>query len=1535
MADKETKGIVINIEAQTGTVSRQINALRSEFKNFEKDINAFNKAFNLDGTPLVSYQAKLYAMEKAASESTKVVNELASAMKQMESTGLDTGNIHSYAILAQRLAESKQQAQEATTKLKEFREGITRASDSAATLGNNFTLANKQIEQINTAFKFDPTTVENAAIKLQLLETASQSAEDAVKKLREELILRLANGATLTDPKIIALSASIGEMKNNLETSKQAISSYVEELANVASGFTQATEHAQAFADRFSTLQNTVKNLDTALQIDPSNLDLICAKMDVLDSAVDASRGKVEQLEEALRIKLASGMTYVDPEVAQLAASLAQAKQELESATTAANAFSTSLTPVANEMETTSLDAEGISVSFSTFETSLKSVSGDVSNVLSALKKLRSDGLVSAKNAALDTEKAVKSLAKAMVLNPQGFESTSELMQLLKKEANETQEYINLLNSELEEPLDSNYELTANDIANLKGEVAEAQEKLKQLNDVMSRLKGTAQESDDAVLDLAGANGTLSDSEDDVANSTNSATTSINSMTIAIGNLISQAIRRGISQIKQLATQIYNTGLEYDEASNSLKAMYGTVSESEFDTLSNKFRELGLNSEKSATEIANSAQALALAGYNIEQTSNAIKPIMQLAEATGESFETLSSIVVDGLAEFGMSSDKATHFADVLAKAALSTNTDVTDLGEAMKYAGSVAGSFGYSIEDVAQALGTMASQGVKGTQAGSSLRTMLTRIATDTSDANTTLKALGVEFFDANGNANDLSETLSKLRNVMQGMSTEEQAQLAYTVMGTRGLTALTAIVNTSVESWDDLGEKLANCSGTVEQVANTRLDNLYGDTKKLSNSLSELAYTAMDNVKPAFRELVQSLTSFFNSSSMKTFIKTTGKQLSSIFKDLANTVKKLTPHINEVIGVAKGLFTTLTSLLIATKVTSAFTSLGKTISSVFDMFAKLSTGSLTLTTALGGVGGIISGLVVTFTALSAINDIMVGKWRDEHQSLVNLEDDYDTLKESIDSTKESIASSAEETYKSYNNNQLLIDELDSLVDANGKVKSGYENRVEYILGELSNSYGIEYELVDGVITKYQELSEQLKKTAKEQATYNYINSLNDQMTELYQSLSETKALQKEAAQTLNEEIDNLFKNNPGLTNGSSSYIKQIFENEKDELHISYEDFANYTEEEQKKFVQNHASLFGFLLGDEALTDASSAMDEITHTYSTALEDIANLQEAVNLAENGDLDGAIQKVYDYENAIEDSVTTTNDEIAALWVQYDATLKEMHNTTNADTLRNLNEQANAIKDNITELQGYTADPNNRVVIQTDTEQSATKASEGVDAVKNTTLNGFQLMAMEGGEVTTAASEAGTAIGTAETTGMNEAVDEGFNGEGGVVSTADTGANNTNEAVKSTLNAAEGASIGKDYLRGINEGLNDKGWIARIEASAQSVAGRIANITRATLDINSPSRVAKKIAGYWDEGLVIGLRSGMSDVENAASDVAKVLSSGMAIGANAISSSLGNGLSYAVTQNLTFNGSYSKRDGLSVARDLDRLLGGVI
>ena len=1530
MADKQTKGLVINIEANTSTISRQINSLKQEFKKFEKDINNISKAFDIDGTPLVSYSTKLLAMQSSASEAEKVVNQLSLAMKAMENEGISDDNLHSYALLAQKLAESKKQAEEATTRLNELTSGISAASEYAKEFANNFAQANKQIEEVNTAFKFDPSTVETSAVKMQLLQVSAQSARDSLEMLREEMQLRLAEGASLANPVITELASKIGLMQKNVDDSKLSLDNYVMELANVATGFSQAREHADAFANRFTTLENTVRNLDTALEIDPRNLDLIAAKMDLMDAAVDAARGKVEQLSEALQAKLSQGLDYTNPEVAELTAELAKAKEALETANAAAIVYSNSLSPVREEMMQTAQGAETYSTSISAFSTSYKT--------LGTTSKQLTINLQNSRSAIKTTETAMYSLAKAMVLNPRGFEDTTELLKLLEKESDKTRLYIEELNQAIEEKQNSNYANTAEEVAELKLKLAEAEQSVQRLNELQQNLNGTNAEAQQAVRTLANENLNLSSSTNEASNSFDKSLSSINSWTVALGNLAAMAIRRGVTELRKLASEVYNTGSSFDDASNSLKAMYGNISDSEFNSLEDKFRSLGLSSEHSATEINNASQALALAGYNVEQTSNAIKPILQLAEGMGEEFSTMSDIVVDGLAEFGMKSSQATHFADVLAKAALSTNTNVTDLGEAMKYAGSVAGSFGYSVEDVAQALGTMATQGVKGSQAGTALRTMLTRISANVSEANDVLEELGVHFFDSKGRANDLSETLSKLRDVMKGMSTQEQAQLAYTVTGTRGLTALTAIVNTSAEDWENLGNKIANASGTVEQVANARLDNLYGDAQKLNNTFEDLSITLYQSVSPSLRESAQTLTSFLQTKEVNLFVKKFGKQIGNLFEGLTKTLKSLTPHLNEVSAGFTAIGRTMISMAVAKKANSSFEKIASGASKLKKVFDDLDNGSLTLTTAFGGVGVAISGLIVLYAALKGAIDIANAKWADEHPQVMQVRDAYDELKQSLDETKESMAETAKETYANFEKNQQLIDELDSLVDANGKVKKGNEDRVNYILGELSSAYGIEASVVDGVIQKYSEFRDELKKTSKEQATFNFVQSLNTQLTDAYQSIAEAKSNMQQASNSYVDEINSAIAK---ITNPDDKNLSIFWDRMQSDFKVGLEDFTKMSNEEQAKFAEQHAYIIDTAFGS-AVQEATEGLNDATSQYAESLQTLNQINGAIDLADNGKLEEGMQALYDYQNGVTNTFQSIQDEVTSKWAIFDAlTQKQIESNDNA-IREQIASQKVAILNEITELQGYTANPENRVVIQTDTEKSIENAQTTVDGMKNTTVSAFYDLGQEASESARTQAEI---IGVDFTSSAQEATEKGFDEK--VIPTTKNKALETLQAAQKHLNSEQGASLSKHWMQGILNGLNDQEMIARITAAAERVASIPANSMRNYNQIQSPSKLAKELAGYWDEGLILGLRGKMDKVEDAATDVAKVLSSSMAVGANAVNGLVNSyyggynkssNISLYNTFNVSSNG-ISKRDvngwATQIANTVSEILGGRI
>ena len=153
-----------------------------------------------------------------------------------------------------------------------------------------------------------------------------------------------------------------------------------------------------------------------------------------------------------------------------------------------------------------------------------------------------------------------------------------------------------------------------------------------------------------------------------------------------------------------------------------------------------------------------------MAGWKTNEMIDALPGVMNLAASSGESLGTVSDIVTDAMTAFGMSADEAGHFADVLAVASSNANTNVSMMGETFKYVAPVAGSMGYNVEEVSEMIGLMANSGIKASQAGTSLRSIITRLATDAGASSTKLGALGtlteelgVQFYNTDGSARAL----------------------------------------------------------------------------------------------------------------------------------------------------------------------------------------------------------------------------------------------------------------------------------------------------------------------------------------------------------------------------------------------------------------------------------------------------------------------------------------------------------------------------------------------------------------------------------------------------------------------------------------------------------------------------------------------------------------------------------------------------------------------------------------------------------
>ena len=284
---------------------------------------------------------------------------------------------------------------------------------------------------------------------------------------------------------------------------------------------------------------------------------------------------------------------------------------------------------------------------------------------------------------------------------------------------------------------------------------------------------------------------------------------------------------------------IYDTIKTYEnfQAQMSKVAAISGASGQELDALTEKAKEMGATTQFSATEAGQALEYMAMAGWKTDDMMSGISGIMNLAAASGEDLASVSDIVTDALTAFGLKASDSAHFSDVLAAAASNSNTNVGMMGETFKYAAPLAGALGYDVEDVAVAIGLMANAGIKGSDAGTSLRATMTRLVDPPKEAAAALDQLGISVRNEDGSVKPFMRTMEELRDRFSGLSDSEKAQMASSIAGQEAMSGFLAIVNASEDDFDKLCDAIDNADGASARMAATMNDNLKGDLKALAS--------------------------------------------------------------------------------------------------------------------------------------------------------------------------------------------------------------------------------------------------------------------------------------------------------------------------------------------------------------------------------------------------------------------------------------------------------------------------------------------------------------------------------------------------------------------------------------------------------------------------------------------------------------------------------------------------------------------------
>ena len=337
---------------------------------------------------------------------------------------------------------------------------------------------------------------------------------------------------------------------------------------------------------------------------------------------------------------------------------------------------------------------------------------------------------------------------------------------------------------------------------------------------------------------------------------------------VAMGTISAAALMAGKKAV--------DVGMDFDKAMSSWKGT-AKASEAEFNLAREAAMKYGRETTKTATESANALEYMALAGWSVDDSVKALPSILKLSEATNLDLARTSDLVTDSMSAtgevIGENGTNLQRFLDVATMANNKSNQTAEQLMEAWIQTGGVFKGLRVDIEDSATALGVLANRGIKGSEAGTALNAIMINLTTGAGQAGKAMQKLGVSAFE-NGKFKGLKQTLTEVRDKLSGLTEEQQNYYKARIGGKHHIDAFTHLLNglDSVKDgkneWDGLNESLRNANGSLQQMAATKMDNLWGDTKILQSAMQDLGIKVSDAINIPLRDGAKAFTNMVYAS-------------------------------------------------------------------------------------------------------------------------------------------------------------------------------------------------------------------------------------------------------------------------------------------------------------------------------------------------------------------------------------------------------------------------------------------------------------------------------------------------------------------------------------------------------------------------------------------------------------------------------------------------------------------------------------------
>ena len=639
-----------------------------------------------------------------------------------------------------------------------------------------------------------------------------------------------------------------------------------------------------------------------------------------------------------------------------------------------------------------------------------------------------------------------------------------------------------------------------------------------------------------------------------------------------IQNAIAAAgIATALKEIADAYLECVGLAGDFEEAMSNVEAL-SQANTQEMAALSAQAKELGATTKFTAQEAGNAMGYMAMAGWDANDMLQGMDGVLQLAAASGEDLAMVSDIVTDSLSAFGLTAKDTAHFSDVLAAAATNSNTNVAIMGETFKMSASVAGALGYSIEDVAVAMGLMANSGVKGSIAGTALRNTFNGLLEGVTLTGAAFGEYEYCAVKADGTMKDFGATIDELRGYFEQMTEAERVANAQAIAGQRGYNGLLAILNATDADYASLTNSINNCTGAAQRMANVKLDNLNGQLTLMDSAWDALRVTIGEQFNPELRKTAEIGTNVLT---------------------WANGFVQENPALVKGAMAAGGAFGAIA--LAITGVTAAM-KLATVASGIFAGTMGVALGPVVAVTAA------VAGVVGVVTALATAADAGV-------PSVKELTEAARDMQEAMDEASASYEETATQTMATAEVASIYIDKLDEIEAAtSGNVAENqeYHNILALLtrtVPELAGYIDLENNAIEGGTEALRQHTEAWKKNAEAQAYQEYINSLYDQYGEVMAESAEN-SIKLTQAQI---KLETAEKNRDAALERMNELSQEAYEN------------GEFLSQE---YYQLENALYGY--NDEIYTaqreidNLNKAIDADAEAVAAAEAEIESAQEAV-----------------------------------------------------------------------------------------------------------------------------------------------------------------------------------------------------------------------------------------------------------------------------------------------------------------------------